>query len=62
MLIKNQTRIKESMDACVTARPSVKPSLALKRGLDTLQKDFDAKKMLRLRNRVRTSAMISTQF
>lgn len=62
MLVKAQTRIKETLDLCCAARESVSLSLSFRRGLDSLQRDFDEKKIKRLRNRVRVSAMMSTQF
>ena len=47
---------------CMDARPSVRLSLSLRRGLEEMEVTMDRKRIDRLNNRVRNSDMLSIHF
>jgi len=62
LLITRQERVSDSLAACGVARPSMKLSLSLRRGLENLQRTLDEKKMKRLAKKVQHSIILSNAF
>lgn len=62
LIIYKNIRLEEFIDICKEKRPSVNISLSMRRGLDQLQLSLDDKKLKKLNNKVRNSAMLSIGF
>lgn len=61
-LVLYQQRVIESIRICNKARPSVRMSLSLHRGLEMMQTAMEEKKMKRLKDKLRDAEMISVAF
>jgi ankyrin repeat protein len=61
-LVLYQQRVIESIRMCNTARPSVRMSLSLHRGLENMQTQMEEKKMKRLKDKLRDAEMVSVAF
>lgn len=55
-------RVKAVIAKVESIRPSVKISLSMRRGLETLQKSIDDKVLLRLNERLRSTNVMSCAF
>ena len=62
LLLKFQIPITTSLAATCVARPAVQVSRSLRRGLETIQMDFNDKKMKRLDAKIRNAVVLSNGF
>ncbi len=62
MLLRFQQPITTSLAAIAVARPALKMSKSLRRGLETVQMEFNEKKMKRLDAKIRHAVVISNAF
>lgn len=62
LLLRYQTRIEETLANCGLARPSMKLSFSMRRGIETLQRTLDDKKLKRLAKKVQHSVILSSAF
>ena len=62
LLMKYQTKITASLAACAVARPALKISLSLRKGLEMTQRSLDEKKLKRLDAKIRNAIIISGAF
>lgn len=62
LLLHSQIRVEKTFEKCAMERPSVKISKSLRRGLDTLNRTLDDKRMLRIKAKLRHSIVLSNAF
>ena len=62
MLLRFQIPITNSLAATSVARPAIKMSKSLRRGLETMQMDFNEKKIKRLDAKIRNAVVLSNGF
>jgi hypothetical protein len=62
LLLRYQTPITASLATIAVARPALRMSRSLRRGLETLQMDFNDKKMKRLDAKIRHAVVLSNGF
>ena len=62
LLLRYQTRIEEMLASCGEARPSMKLSTSLRRGIENLQRKLDEMKLKRLAKKVQHSVILSQAF
>jgi len=62
MLMRYQQKITETLAACAVARPPLKVSLSLRKGLELTQRAVDEKKLKRLDAKIRNAVILSGGF
>ena len=62
LLVTQQVRVSDTLAACGVARPSMRLSLSLRRGLENLQRTVDDKKKKRQQKKVQHSKILSNAF
>ena len=62
LLLRNQTKIMDSLCVLTEARPYIEISLSLKRELEMLTRSLDEKKLKRLADRLKNSTSMSIAF
>ena len=62
LLLMYQVRISDTLASCGVARPSMRLSFSLRRGLENLQRSIDDKKIKRLAKKVQKSVILSNAF
>jgi len=62
MLMRYQQKITETLAACAVARPSLKVSMSLRKGLELTQRAVDEKKLKRLDAKIRNAVILSSGF
>jgi hypothetical protein len=62
LLLKYQTSITTTLADMAVARPALKMSKSLRRGLETIQMDFNEKKLKRLDAKIRNAVILSNGF
>lgn len=62
LLLQYQIRVADTLADCGVAKPNMKLSLSMRRGLENFQRTMDEKKLKRLAAKVRKSVIISNAF
>ena len=62
LLMRYQYKVTDTLAACAVARPQLKISLSLRKGLEMTQRTHDEKKLKRLDAKIRNAVILSGGF